>query len=152
MDQKLQVKDVMTRDVISTEPDEAINIVADKLTKNRIHGVPVMEKGRIAGIITETDFFTKSFPGLYLPAYIDFLKNAEFVDSGDSEHKKKVKELVNSKARDIMTSPCITVPPEMDISEFIDLVKLKQLTTVPVEDKNKNLVGIITTADIIKLI
>lgn len=152
MDQKLKVKDVMTRDVICTEPGEEINIVAEKLTNNRIHGVPVMESDRIVGIITETDFFTKTFPGLYLPAYIDFLKNAEFVDGGDSDHKKKVKELVSSQAKDIMTSSCITVLPDMEISEVIDLMKVKQLTTIPVEDENKKLVGIITTADIIKLI
>jgi CBS domain-containing protein len=152
MNKKLLVKDIMTQEVIFVSPEDGINEVAEKLTRNRIHGIPIVENDKVIGIITETDFFTKSFPGLYLPSYIDFLKDAEFVDAKDSEHRKKVKELINSKAKDIMTSPCVTVSPDTEISNIIDLMKIKQFVTLPVVDNQEKLVGIITIADIIKLI
>lgn len=152
MNKKLLVEDIMTKDVITVSLADGLNNVAEKLTENRIHGVPVLEKDKVIGIITETDFFTKGSPSLYLPSYIDFLKNAEFVDGGGSDHRKKVKELINSKAKDIMTSPCVTVLPNMEISEIIDLMKEKKYVTLPVVDAGGKLVGIITVADIIKLI
>jgi len=54
---KIQVKDVMTKDVITvseyTPIEEAARIMAD----NKIGGLPVMRNGRLVGIITETDLF-----------------------------------------------------------------------------------------------
>jgi len=56
----MKVKDIMTKDVIFVSPETKINKVADKLIKHRIHGVPVIKEGKLVGIITETDFFTKN--------------------------------------------------------------------------------------------
>jgi len=152
MNQKLLVKDVMTKKVIYVSPEDEINKVSTILTENRIHGVPVMEGEKIVGIITETDFFTKSFPNFYLPSYVDFLKNAEFVDSFGGENKKKVKEIISAQAKDIMTSPCITIVPDTEINKVIDLMRVRQFVTLPVADNEGKLVGIITTVDILKLI
>lgn len=152
MNQKLSVGEVMTKDVITVKPEDEINVVSALLTENRIHGVPVVEGKKIIGIITETDFFTKSFPSLYLPSYVDFLKNAEFVENFGGENKRKVKEIISAKAKDIMTSPCITVLPETEISKVIDLMRTRQIVTLPVVDDEDNLAGIITTADVLKLI
>jgi len=152
MNQKLLVKDVMTKKVIYVSPEDEINKVSTILTENRIHGVPVMEGEKIVGIITETDFFTKSFPNFYLPSYVDFLKNAEFVDSFGGENKKKVKEIISAQAKDIMTSPCITIVPDTEINKVIDLMRVRQFVTLPVADNEGKLVGIITTVDILKLL
>ncbi len=142
----------MTKKVIYVSPEDEINKVSTILTENRIHGVPVMEGEKIVGIITETDFFTKSFPNFYLPSYVDFLKNAEFVDSFGGENKKKVKEIISAQAKDIMTSPCITIVPDTEINKVIDLMRVRQFVTLPVADNEGKLVGIITTVDILKLI
>lgn len=54
---KIQIKDVMTRDVFTvtetTPIEEAARIMAD----NKIGGLPVMRGDRLVGIITETDLF-----------------------------------------------------------------------------------------------
>jgi CBS domain-containing protein len=152
MNPKLLVKDVMTEKVIFVSPEDEINKVSAILTENRIHGVPVMEDGKITGIITETDFFTKSFPNFFLPSYVDFLKNAQFVDSFGGENKKKVKEIISAKAKDIMTSPCLSVKPDTEINKVIDLMRVRQFATLPVENEKGGLVGIITVTDILKLI
>lgn len=152
MDQNLLVKDVMTKKVIYVSPEDEINKVSALLTSNRIHGVPVVEGEKIIGIITETDFFTKSSPNFYLPSYVDFLKNAEFVDNLTGENKKKVKEIISAKAKDIMTSPCVSVKSDTEIGKIIDLMKIKQFVTLPVDDGEGKLIGIITVADILNLI
>jgi CBS domain-containing protein len=50
-----RVKDVMTRDVITVEPDTQVTDVAALLEKNRIKRVPIVEKGRLVGIISRAN-------------------------------------------------------------------------------------------------
>jgi len=53
----LPIHDLMTRDVVTVMPDTPIRDVARQLLDHRIGGVPVMEHGRIVGMITESDLF-----------------------------------------------------------------------------------------------
>ena len=57
---KIKVKDVMSKKVISVDADTPIEEAARKMADNKIGGMPVMNNGRVVGIITETDLF-KSF-------------------------------------------------------------------------------------------
>jgi acetoin utilization protein AcuB len=52
---KVQVGGIMTRDPITVSPDDALIYAARKILENRIGGLPVVEDGRLVGIITETD-------------------------------------------------------------------------------------------------
>jgi CBS domain-containing protein len=148
----MQVKDVMTTNVITVSPDVSIVDVAKLIAKNRFHGVPVVEKGKPVGIITESDFFTKDSIDLHLPSYVQFLKQTGAVTATSDKQKDKIKELMNIKARDIMTPNCITLSPEMEVGEVINSFKEKKVNTFPVVDGEGNLAGIITLIDVINLI
>ena len=50
------VKDVMTTEVITTTPDTPLVSAARELTERKIGCLPVVENGRLVGIITEGDF------------------------------------------------------------------------------------------------
>ena len=54
---KVQVKDVMTREVLTTQEDAPIEEVAYTMVKNKIGGMPVMRGDQVVGLITETDLF-----------------------------------------------------------------------------------------------
>jgi acetoin utilization protein AcuB len=54
---KVQVKDVMTKEVMTTEEGTPIEEVAYTMAKNKIGGMPVMRQGQVVGLITETDLF-----------------------------------------------------------------------------------------------
>ena len=45
--------DVMTADVVSVEPDTPVRDIAQLLYTRRISGVPVVEQGRLIGIVSE---------------------------------------------------------------------------------------------------
>jgi CBS-domain-containing membrane protein len=148
----MQVKEIMIKKVISVRADSKITEVSQVLTKNGIHGVPVVKDGNlIVGIITESDFFIKDIPDLYLPSYINFLKKVKFVKKIGGGEKKKMSKLMNATAADIMTGDCITVSPEMDVKDLIQVFKDMHCYTIPVVDKNKKVIGIVTLADIIRL-
>jgi CBS domain-containing protein len=49
------VTDVMTREVITATPDTPVAELAALLEKNRIKRVPIVENGRLAGIVSRAD-------------------------------------------------------------------------------------------------
>ncbi len=53
----LPIGDIMTREVVTVSPDTPIIEVAQLLLDRRIGGVPVVEHGRVVGVITESDLF-----------------------------------------------------------------------------------------------
>lgn len=53
----LPIRDLMTHDVVTVIADTSILEVARQLLDHRIGGVPVVENGRIVGVITESDLF-----------------------------------------------------------------------------------------------
>ncbi len=52
----LAVKEVMTSDVVTTSPDTSLVEAARLLTERKIGCLPVVENGRLVGILTEGDF------------------------------------------------------------------------------------------------
>lgn len=62
---KLQVRAIMTTDVITTAPDTPLEDAAYLMAENKIGGLPVVDgQGRVVGVITETDVF-KSFVEMF---------------------------------------------------------------------------------------
>ena len=53
--QALEVGQVMTRNVIKLAPDDDLAHVMEVMTGNRIRHLPVIEEGRLAGIVTIGD-------------------------------------------------------------------------------------------------
>jgi len=54
---KLTVKKVMSSPVITVTPDTPLEQAARIMADSKIGGLPVIEQGRLVGIITETDIF-----------------------------------------------------------------------------------------------
>jgi len=54
---KIQIKDIMTKDVITIDEDTPIEQAARIMVDNKIGGLPVMRFGKVVGMITETDLF-----------------------------------------------------------------------------------------------
>ncbi|MFA6171092.1 MAG: CBS domain-containing protein [Patescibacteria group bacterium] len=144
----------MTKKVISASPEAGIKEVSCLLMKYKIHGIPVVdEKGRILGIITETDFFTKDEVDIYLPSYIDILRKTKILNAATKDKDKKIHQaLLGMTAGDIMTKKVITIEENRPIKDLYKLFRRKKLFTVPVVNEESLLVGIVTLADIIKLI
>jgi len=51
------VEQVMTRDVVTVPPECPLEEAASLMVKHQIGSLPVLEQGRLVGIITETDIF-----------------------------------------------------------------------------------------------
>lgn len=55
---KLQLKDIMTKDVITAHVNDTLKSVAVKMQENKIGALPVVDNhNKVVGIITESDIF-----------------------------------------------------------------------------------------------
>lgn len=147
----MKIKDIMTADVVTVAAGMGISDVANLLAENRIHGVPVVdERKKVLGIITETDFFTKDASNIHLPSFVNFIKNEKLDDGVDKN--ADIELLVGATAKDIMSTQCFVINQEFQVEELVKIFKEVGYKTIPVINEKEELVGIVTLADIIKLL
>ena len=143
----IKAKDIMTTSPITVTPDMEIVNAARTLLENRINGVPVIDKGKLVGILCQSDLITqqKRFP---MPSVFTFLDGFIPLQS-NKDIEKAVKKIAATVVRDAMTPNPATVNPDTDIEEVASLMIDKNFHTIPVIDGGK-LVGIIGKEDILK--
>ncbi len=54
---ELQVKDIMTRNPITVSSQDTVEHAAQLMLENTISGLPVVDKGQLVGILTQSDVF-----------------------------------------------------------------------------------------------
>ena len=128
------VSKLMSRDLVTVTPNDPLSIVKEKFDKHRIHHLPVVEFKKIVGLISKTDL-------LY------FLKGVRVHD--DTEHFFNNSRLSHYAAKDIMTSKLATINSDDPVRTALDVFKENLFHALPVV-YNGEVVGIITTYDIIK--
>lgn len=122
-----KVKDIMTKDVITTTPDIDVIYAFEKLMKHKISAMPVINNNELVGIITATDLGHN----LILDKY----------------------EL-GTQVGNIMVENVFSVSPEDTIDHALKVMTESMpgediLNQLPVVE-NSEIVGIISDGDIIK--
>lgn len=140
----MKASEVMATNVVTVGPQTTLKDIAEIMTGRRIGGVPVVDRGKLVGIVSETDLLHRAETGTekrhkwWLGAFLDADTMA--------------REYVASHARtaaDIMTRDVITVKADADLGDVADLLDRKKLKRVPVMDGGA-LVGIITLGDLVR--
>ncbi len=142
---EMQVRDVMTKDIISIEKYDSIMRVANILSEKNISGLPVVDKEKkVLGIITQADILSMVGVGRE-HTFKDLLK---YMLGEPLPEKRKMGDSVG----DIMTSPAVTIKPEANIAEAVRLMDEKRIRRLTVVDEKLRLIGILTRADILKAV
>jgi acetoin utilization protein AcuB len=127
------VKERMTTKLVTVAKDTDIEFAYRIMRKNKIRHLPVVEDGRLVGIVADRDI------------------RQAFLPWKSSEKEKEFyyfsKEV---KVSDVMTKDVITISPETDIEDAARLIHDHKFGALPVV-KDKKLVGIITHMDILKI-
>ncbi len=58
---QLKAKDIMTEYPVNVEPDDSIGLAADIFLANQFHALPVVEEGKLMGIVTSHDLLSYCF-------------------------------------------------------------------------------------------
>jgi acetoin utilization protein AcuB len=126
------VKDWMSGTVISIEASAPVSEAIDLLTKNIISMLPVVRKGRLVGVISDTDLkpYTSHPPGFTIST---------------SEPSLLLSEI---KVQDIMSKPAITVPTDYTVEETARVLSTNRISGVVVVDENNQIAGVMSQTDV----
>ena len=136
--------DIMTTNVITVGPDSQIDAVSTLLLEHHITAVPVVdEKGNVLGIISDSDLMLRMAGW---PAPHESLLRV--LTESSAALAKKAKKVYGETARDLMTSPAISIGPERPLDEIAELFANEHLRRVPVVSGGK-LVGIVSRSNLV---
>lgn len=136
-------RQIMTTPVIAVHADSPLTEVAARMAEHRISGLPVLSAGgAVVGIISEKDFLSRLGSGTART----FMAIVSECLSGTGCIAVAIRA---QKARDIMTSPAITVSEQATLAEITELFLRKGINRVPVLDTAEKLSGIVSRGDLI---
>ena len=141
----IRVKDVMTRNILTIAPATPLSQVVELLIERGVKAVPVVEENQVIGIITGGDLISRAGMGLRLSVQRVLAPHllSDQIDQLNEQGKT---------AKDIMTSPVITIDESENVQTAIHLMTEKHIKRLPVLDEKRNVVGIISRTDILALI
>ncbi|MGE4357106.1 MAG: HPP family protein [Candidatus Omnitrophota bacterium] len=146
----MQVKEIMSREVITVRRATTLKQVLEKFAKFHIFPlVPVVEEdNRLVGIVS----FNNLLSVFQLPGS-QIIKNVPFLDEGEQDiFKVELTEEIGNLVivEDIMERKFISINEETSLQEAYNLMKLHLKEEFPVVDKTGRLVGMIGVFDIVR--
>jgi len=152
----MKVKDLMTKNVITFDPNMTIKEAMEILVKNNIGGAPVVDNGKLVGIITQRDILSyldmayKRQGWIFIPTPFDIIEIPRVTALPYEKFTEIYESLGKEKIGDIMQKRVYFVEPDDDIEDAIQLLGKGKINRLPVVDKDRNVVGIITRGDILR--
>ncbi|WP_321420433.1 CBS domain-containing protein [uncultured Methanomethylovorans sp.] len=148
----MQVKDIMNTDVIVCNPLTTISEASQLLKKNNVSGLPVVEEGRVVGIVSEGDLLklleVPEPSGLWLPSPFEVFEIPIRELLNWEETKHMLEDIGSKPVSEIMQKDVYVISPEKNIQDAVKLITKHKVNRLPVVEDGI-LVGIITRGDII---
>ena len=139
----------MTTPAIAVPPDMKVAAVARTLLDHGLRAVPVVEDGRLIGIITETDLLVRDAK-LRFPAYLGILENVIQI-GGDPNLDDELRRVLAITARELMSGDVRTAAPDEDLGEAAHDMVQRHLHGIPVV-KDGVLEGMLFPSDVVRLV
>lgn len=117
------ISTIMTRNVVTVRPDDPLTVVKDILFQKHLHHIPVLNGRKLLGIVTSFDL----------------------VKLGKCEE-----DYGKIKVKEIMTTKVATMSPDEKIGAAAQVFLENLFHGLPIVNEDYELVGIITTHDILK--
>jgi acetoin utilization protein AcuB len=131
----LLVENWMSSNVIMLNADDSMLDATKLMKEHKIRRLPVLEKGKLVGIVTDRD-----------------LKRASPSDATALEAHELLYLIANIQVREIMTKNPISVPYDYTIEEAAEILLQAKISGMPVVDKDGEVIGMITQTDLFKVL
>jgi len=128
------VREIMMGSPVTLKPEDSLDLANDVISLGRIRHIPVVDGGRLVGIVTERDLIGAAATQIF------GLKN-----------KSKSALLKSVKIKEVMKKRVVTVAPNTPIKEVAHLMADKKVGCVPVVSDGV-VVGLVTTTDILRYV
>ena len=136
IDRTASIASIMTRNVYFVHPNDAMQQVDEIFSTNNIHHLPVLDdESRVVGIISHADYL-KILHGFTL-----------FKTEKSVEYNKAI--LRSLLVGEVMTKQVASLQPEDTVEVAAGYFRENLFHAIPVVDRQKKLVGIVTTFDML---
>ncbi|MFE4214010.1 CBS domain-containing protein [Streptomyces sp. NPDC056844] len=136
-----RVSDVMTRTVVAVGLDARFKEIVTAIDQWQVTAVPVLEgEGRVVGVVSEADLLPK-----------EELREEDATMIGQRDRLTDYAKAGALTARDLMSSPAVTVPLDATLPEAARLMARHTIKHLPVVDGEGILKGIVSRADLLKV-
>jgi len=122
---QLKAIEIMTEHVVTGRPNDNLSRIAAEMERHKVGSVVIVENRRVTGILTERDFVRIVKQGILLG---------------------------RDRAKHHMTKPVLTVRSDASVADIVRLMRNKHVMHLPVLDKNRRLVGMISSRDLMKAV
>ena len=131
---QLRVRDLMTEGVFAVEVTDDLATVSDLMDERNIRHAPVVQEGRLIGLISHRDLLRYALKG----------------QAGAPPEVERAAQLTLT-AGEIMTESVATAEPDQDIREAARLMIENKYGCLPVIEESR-LVGILTESDFVRFL
>ena len=128
---RIKVVDAMRREPLTVNPSETVGQADEIMTDNRFRQLPVVQDGELIGIITDRDI-------------------RSFLSGSLSTNLEAREKALSTKVSEIMTPEPLTLSPDDDLQEAVELFIEEKIGGIPVVDAVEGLVGIVTCVDLLR--
>jgi CBS domain-containing protein len=133
--ERTHVRDIMSSPAITVSPDATLPAANAMMKEKQIRHLPVVEKGRLVGIVSRGDLREAS---------ISASINADQYELHFMLNRLTVGKLMTRKVR--------TVTPDALVVDAADLMTEHKIAGLPVVDSEGAVIGIVTESDLLKML
>lgn len=127
-------REIMMGSPVTLKPEDSLSLASDVISLGRIRHIPVVDDGRLVGIVTERDLIGAA------ASQILGLKQ-----------KNKSALLKSVLIKEVMKRRVVTAAPDTPIKEIAHLMAEKKIGCVPILSAGA-LVGLVTTTDLLRYV
>lgn len=141
----MQAKDVMNPDVVSVSPNDTVRDLAATLVAHGISAAPVIDNGKLVGIVSEGDLVRRTELGTAERPRSWWLQML-------TEERTLASEYVKANAthvRDVMSENVMTVSEDTSLTEVAKILETKRIKRVPIM-RGDQVVGILSRGDLVQ--
>ena len=117
----MKVSQIMTPDPDTAQPRDSLRAVAAKMDSGDYGSMPVVDGGRLVGVVTDRDIAVRAVAQGLGP---------------------------DTEVRDVMTPDPVCVLPESDLQDAAVIMQDEQIRRIFVTDTDDRLVGVVALADV----
>ncbi|CAN5141441.1 MAG: CBS domain-containing protein [Actinomycetota bacterium] len=145
---ELRVAEIAHQEWPTLGPDETVEGAIKLFAESGISGTPVVDGGRLVGIVTEGDLIFRD-ADVKAPGFLDILGGLIPLGSWD-EYRKEALKSAGVTVDEVMTRELITISPDASLAEASTIMADKRVKILPVAEDDI-LRGVITRMDILTL-
>jgi CBS domain-containing protein len=148
--------EIMTADVVTVEASRPLAELEEVFLRHQIHGAPVLDGGRLVGIVSRSDVVRQlkleeeriAASAFYLePSDADALRAEDFARVLEAAAHR----VATLRVRDLMVEDLVTVVAEASVQEVAQRMAERRIHRVLVT-RGEELLGIVTSFDLVRLI